>query len=448
MSKMPPRLTDYRMILTAPQAQFMDLNCKFPAFVGGFGTGKSETMAKSALLDAREGGSGSLIALYEPTYDLVRLIMAPRMQEVLSAFGYRYRYNKSENIIYTSSGNIGDFVLRAMQNPDRIVGYQSMRAHVDEIDTLPQLQAKAVWRKIIARNRQKPRTRKRMTNRPLNTVSGYTTPEGFGFVYQQWAENRKASEAKGYKMVQATTLSNPYLPLDYVPGLLVSYPPELVRAYILGQFTNLASGVIYYGYDAAKNRSRETVQPGEPLFIGMDFNVQHMAAVVHVMRQHDDGNMYPHAVAELTELFDTPDMIERIIERYGEGRHQINIYPDSSGKNRKTSGASTSDIALLEAAGFLCHYEETNPAVKSRINSVNAMFHNAAGQRRYFVNDLLCPFYSTCLINQVYDAKSGEPDKKSGHDHCNDAAGYFIAYNFPIIRNVGESFLDSIGFSY
>lgn len=437
----PFRLTDYRMILTAPQAQFMNLGVKFPAFVGGFGTGKSETMAKSAMIDAREGGSGSLIALYEPTYDLVKLIMAPRMMQVLSENGYRYSYNKSDNMIYTSSPNIGDFVLRAMQNPDRIVGYQSMRAHVDELDTLGLAQAQAVWRKIIARNRQKPRTRRKMTNRPINTVSGYCTPEGFNFMYQQWAENRAEAEKKGYKMVQATTLSNPFLPLDYVPGLLVSYPPELVKAYILGQFTNLASGTIYYGYDKVKSRSYETVQHGDALHIGMDFNVQHMAAIVHVIRDNE-----PHAVDEFIDCFDTPDMIEKIVARYP--HHEINIYPDSSGKNRKSTDASTSDIGLLEAAGFLVHYNQTNPAVRSRINATNAMLLNAAGERRYFVNDVTCPWYSKCLTNHIYDEKTGEPDKKSGFDHATDAGTYFIAYTWPIQRDVAPDFAGIIGVAY
>lgn len=435
------RLTDYRMILTAPQAQFMNLGVKFPAFVGGFGTGKSETMAKSAMIDAREGGSGSLIALYEPTYDLVKLIMAPRMMQVLSENGYRYSYNKSDNMIYTSSPNIGDFVLRAMQNPDRIVGYQSMRAHVDELDTLGLAQAQAVWRKIIARNRQKPRTRRKMTNRPINTVSGYCTPEGFNFMYQQWAENRVAAEKKGYKMVQATTLSNPFLPLDYVPGLLVSYPPELVKAYILGQFTNLASGTIYYGYDKVKSRSNEEVQPGETLHIGMDFNVQHMCAIVHVIR---DG--HPHAVAEVIDAFDTPDMIERLLLRFP--GHEINVYPDSSGKNRKSQDASKSDIALLEQAGFTCHYLEANPPVRSRINATNAMLLNAAGERRYFVNDRTCPWYSKALTNHIYDPKTSEPDKKSGFDHATDAGSYFIAYSYPINRDVGHDFAGLVGISY
>ena len=65
---------------TEPQAAFLNMHCKFPAFVAGFGTGKSEVMCNSALLDSLEGGASSMIAMYEPTYDLVRLILAPRME--------------------------------------------------------------------------------------------------------------------------------------------------------------------------------------------------------------------------------------------------------------------------------------------------------------------------------------------------------------------------------
>ncbi|MBC8949416.1 oxidoreductase [Xenorhabdus sp. TS4] len=52
--------------------------------------------------------------MYEPTYDLIRLILAPRMEEKLSEYGVRYKYNKSENIIYTATSGIGDFVLRLL----------------------------------------------------------------------------------------------------------------------------------------------------------------------------------------------------------------------------------------------------------------------------------------------------------------------------------------------
>ena len=153
-----------KLTATKPQAEFLALDCKFPAFIAGFGTGKSETMCNSAMMDSLEGGSDSLIALYEPTYDLVRLILAPRMEDKLQEWGVRYKYNKSENIIYTSNGQMGDFVLRTLDNPSRIVGYESFRAKIDEIDTLKQDHAAEAWIKIIARNRQVPSTYNKISN--------------------------------------------------------------------------------------------------------------------------------------------------------------------------------------------------------------------------------------------------------------------------------------------
>lgn len=49
------------------------------------------------------------------------------------------------------------------------------------------------------------------------------------------------------------------------------------------------------------------------------------------------------------------------------------------------------------------------------------------------VNIDQCPQLTLCLERQTYNDK-GEPDKdpKRGHDHMNDAAGYFIAKRYPI----------------
>ncbi len=75
---------------TQPQADFHALTCKHPAFIGGFGTGKSETMANQAFMDASDSSS-ALIGLYDPTSDLVSLIMEPRIEDKLKAYGIRYR---------------------------------------------------------------------------------------------------------------------------------------------------------------------------------------------------------------------------------------------------------------------------------------------------------------------------------------------------------------------
>lgn len=412
-----------KLQMTEPQLEFYQLRDKYPAFVGGFGTGKTETLANCAIRDALESSS-ALIALYEPTYDLVRLILAPRMEEKLSDMGIRYKYNKQENIIYTSSGQCGDFVLRTLENPARIVGYQSYRAHVDEIDTLKKDQARLAWQKIIARNRQQPAGAD-----PLNRVSAYTTPEGFRFVYDTWGRSPKP----GYRMVQAATYTNPFLPDDYVDSLRDSYPPALIAAYIEGKFTNLNSGSVYPDFCRKLNHTDEVERDREPLLIGMDFNRLKMSAVVYVQR---DG--HPVAVAEITDGRDTPYMAELIKAQYKDKGHPIQIFPDASGQNSSSKNASESDLSILKQAGFSIRVNSTNPAIADRVNAVNALILNGKGERRLKINTNRCPHLTDGIEQQSYD-KNGMPDKSSGVDHLNDAAGYPLAFLYPIVKRTAST---------
>ena len=166
---------------TQPQADFHNLNCKFPAFVGGFGTGKSETLANQAIMDASHSSS-ALIGIYEPSHDLLKTVIIPRMEEKLIDFGIHYKYNKTDKTILTSSNQFGDFIFRSMDDPTKIVGYETYRSHIDELDTLKKDKAKDVWIKVIGRNRQKL---PEFGNDTFNRVSAYCTPEGFNFMYDR-----------------------------------------------------------------------------------------------------------------------------------------------------------------------------------------------------------------------------------------------------------------------
>ena len=50
-----------------------------------------------------------------------------------------------------------------------------------------------------------------------NTLRAFicTTPEGFNYVYEYWAENPKT----GYELIQANTEDNSYLPKEYAKTL-------------------------------------------------------------------------------------------------------------------------------------------------------------------------------------------------------------------------------------
>jgi hypothetical protein len=109
------------------------------------------------------------------------------------------------------------------------------------------------------------------------------------------------------------------------------------------------------------------------------------------------------------------------------------MYPDASGKNRKSSNASESDIALLEQAGFDVRVNASNPAVKDRVLSMN----KALECGKVWINDAKCVNTARGLEQQAYD-KNGEPDKTGGVDHQNDASTYPIVYEMPVVKPVAQ----------
>lgn len=418
--------------LNRPQAEFLALPNKFRAFVAGFGSGKTWVGCSSICQHFYEWPKINQ-GYFAPTYPLIRDIFYPTITEVAESMGLRAKIKKADHEVWIYSGSRyrGLIHCRSMDDPASIVGFKIGHALVDELDILAEKKAEQAWRKIIARMRYNvPGLR--------NGIDVTTTPEGFRFVYKQFVKalREKPGLLRNYGLVHASTFENEAnLPFDYIDSLMETYTPELILAYLDGQFTNLTSGTIYHKFNRKLSSCNDTMQPGEPLFIGMDFNVGKMAAIAHVKR-----DKLPRAVDEITKGYDTPDMIAKIKGRYWEHdgndfrkTREIRIYPDASGDSRKSVNASTTDIQLLKAAGFSVHAPEANPPVKDRINAMNAMFCNAKGERRYLVNTDKCPTYADTLEQQTWDDK-GEPDKKSDNDHPNDAAGYFIHREYPVVK--------------
>ena len=407
------------MILSAPQHVFLNvLNTKYRAFVGGFGSGKTYIGCLRLLIFMLRH-PGARVGYFAPTYPTIRDVFFTTFEEAAQMMGLSVDIKEGHKEIHVYGGGryYGTVICRSMERPGSIVGFKISDAVVDELDTLATEKARQAWTKIIARLRF-------MIPGVVNGIGVTTTPEGYRFVYSRFCKDPQPS----YSMVQASTYENlKYLPDDYVSSLLETYPAELVRAYLHGEFTNLTSGSVYRQYDREKCRSSETIQKDEPLFVGQDFNVRNMASVIYVRR----GAAW-HVAGELVGLLDTPDVIRVLKDRYS--GHRITIYPDASGGNHKSSDASRSDITLLRQAGFVVRAKASNPPVKDRVIAVNKAFENGV----LWINDSLAPETASCAEQQAYD-KNGEPDKKTGHDHQVDAMGYPIAYEMPVTRPTIQS---------
>lgn len=123
-------------LYTGPQFQLINTTKRYPAMVAGFGAGKTEALIKRALKLKFEHPETN-VAYYLPTYDLVNSIAFPRFEEALGNWGmvegedYKTVKSQTPKIRFTGAGEI---ILRTMDRPARIVGYEVGDSLVDELD--------------------------------------------------------------------------------------------------------------------------------------------------------------------------------------------------------------------------------------------------------------------------------------------------------------------------
>lgn len=392
---------------TDPQSDYVLSEAEYIAAVAGFGSGKTLGAMNKILM--RKFQYPSIDQAYlAPTYGLIKKIFYPRVAEVLTKMGERFKINKTDHEINIQG--YGKIICATMDDPDMIVGWECGDATMDEFDLLSTENGIKAMEKVSARCRQ------RFPDGKINQKQIVTTPEGFKATYQLF----KKEPLPGSQLVQMSTYSNEKnLPPGYIPGLLAQYPKQLIKAYLKGEFVNLVAGAVYYAYDREKHRTYYVERPREALHIGMDFNVYKMAGIVHIIR---DG--IPYAVNELINLRDTPDMIDEIKDRFPE--HHVTVYPDASGRGTSSKSCTLSDIKLLKDAGFVVKARKKNPLIKNRVASTN----NAFEKNRYFINEDRCPQYAATREQQIW--VNGRPDKDNDQDHPNDAGDYFINTMWPI----------------
>ena len=146
---------------------------------------------------------------------------------------------------------------------------------------------------------------------------------------------------------------------------------------------------VYHAFDRTQNVQLLRYDPRLPLFWSLDFNVNPMCSVVG----QREGDM----VWVLDELV-LPDSntwaaCNALLERIGQfGRlsphtTKIEIYGDATGEGRHSSASRTDWQLVREFSRRLPHQHKfhvpsSNPRLKDRVNCVNAMLHNQAGDRR------------------------------------------------------------------
>jgi hypothetical protein len=205
-----------------------------------------------------------------------------------------------------------------------------------------------------------------------------------------------------------------------------NYDPQLLKAYLDGEFLNLTTGCVYSRFDRAKHVSVHCPDISrEALRVGIDFNIGNTNAVIGI-RMGDRA----FVVDEVVAAHDTDALAQELRRRYPD--HKIYGYPDASGGNRSTNATKT-DIQILESYGISNQSPQANPPIRDRVNTVQALLENGKGQSRLQIWQG-CKKLIECIELQSWDDKTQLPDKTGGHDHLNDCLGYWLNRDFSLLH--------------
>jgi len=432
---------DLNLDLTTAQAEFIaDTTTPNLLFCGGYGSGKSFAGSlKAVLFSLQQPGYTGIVA--SPTYSLARNTVVKAISALLEdVFQIKYHLNKSELRFTIPYGNdVSEIQVLSVDSYSKLVGINAAWFVFDEMDILSAEHAKEAWAKLSARVRVGD----------IRQRCATTTPEGLRFAHEYWIRDveEKPELAKDRRIIKASTADSPFVTDDYIQkNILQNFPRHIADAYIKGDFVNFNTGSVYLQYDRAKNGSPLTLKDlpeNRPLVVGMDFNRNGMSGIVLGQFGEPKYDIYGRAIGDEDKFVvvdevigqrDTPEMIGVLKSRYPNRR--LIICPDATGER----GTGRTDIALLQDAGFEVKAKLTNPLIRDRVSSVNALFCNGADQRRLFVNTERAPLLARCLEQQAYD-KHGAPTKgqkisqgaQTLIDGPLDALGYAIWQFKPLV---------------
>lgn len=407
---------------------YNDNTTPIQGFVGGYRSGKSEVLTWKAIKCAVELFPGEHGVIISPIAGMNQRNIVPILKRILPTTGLEYDAERlTNNYVDYIDIKVGNKYSRmwlnvSAENYTRMNGLSLAWGGFDEAD---------LCRNAEIGYNAFTELGNRLSEAENAIQFAVSTPEGFAFMHRRFVE-----EANEYTKIWHVKMTDNFLlPKNYIQSRLANIPASKQKAYINGEFANIYTSLVYQDFDRVLNHTDFTIKdkpPGSAIHTGLDFNIDNMAATVHIVK---DG--FPYCVDELVGLRDVPTMINALKTRFP--NHPMLVYPDASGKNRQATGMDTSHAMLMQA-GFKLQVNGSNPGVGDRINSMNAMFHNSVGERRYKVNTKQCPMYTRSLERQAWI--KGEPDKSGNIDHCLDSAGYVIHYLYPI---TGKRTMRTIG---
>lgn len=399
------------MPLSTAQQTIADDNTRFRVVVAGRRFGKTHLSIRELCYHARKPQSE--VWYVAPTYRQAKQIVWRKLKHKLQDLRWAQKINEAELTITLKNGS--NISLKGADNADSLRGIGLDMLVLDEFADIDPEAWYEVLRPTLADKQGK--------------ALFIGTPKGMG----NWAHDlytMPLENSEQWSSYQYTTVEGGNVKPEEIAAAQRDLDERTFRQEFLATFETY-SGRIYYSFDRKLNGTAPTTLDLSIIYIGMDFNIDPMSAVVAV-RQGD--NLY---VIDEIRMFssNTAEIVDEIKSRYG--RSKIFVYPDPAGAARKSSAGGVTDHTILSNSGFVVKSPRAHTPVRDRINAVNSRLKDSTGIRHLFIHPG-CKYTVEGLERHTYKEGTSQPDKDSGYDHMMDALGYMVDYMFPIKKDHGH----------
>jgi len=398
------------MKLSKPQTAVAQDNTRFKILVSGRRFGKTTLAIRELCYHARH--PNTLCWFVAPSYRQARQIAWMKLKKKLSELRWVKKFNEADLTCLLKNGSI--ISLRGADNPDSLRGVGINYLVIDEAADVSEQSWTEVLRPTLSDTKGKA------------LFTG--TPKGHNWFYDLYQKGKDPAE-KEWSSHLYTTAEGGWVDEDEIQQAKNDLSKSVFRQEYEATWETY-SGLIYSSFDREHSVRHSTITEDDKiLYVGIDFNVSPISAIVAVIR-----NNVIDIVDEI-RIFgsDTQELCDEILNRYP--NKKIMAFPDPSCVQRRTSAGGKTDLSILQNNGFVCKVLKSHMAVRDRINSVNSKLCNANELRTLFISPR-CKSTINTFVKQTYKEGTSVPNKTNGIDHLGDAVGYLVSYLYPIKRDV------------
>lgn len=332
------------------QAEFIESEAPYAAFIGGVGSGKSYALALWAIKQALRYPhvTGFLGA---NTYDQLHKCVLKEVLSILTERDIKFTFNRkppaswpkpnkkvlpSYNKVLTLQNGAGIYCF-SMENYEAIRGISVGWIGLDESRDMHE----DAFLNI--------QTRKRGFGEFNYQIKTSTTPWGFNWVYYKFIDKDSEIYLPGTHVIHASTKDNIFNHATFYEGLKAGMSKDDIAQELEAQFIEKGKGAVY-SFSRARHISKEEPGTEDNIIVSIDFNVAPLCATMAFIRNEA---LYFYDEVYIPNNGQVKDLCVETLNRLDKMKHTgvVEIEADIAGQNRTVVSLRTAFDLIRE---YLC----------------------------------------------------------------------------------------------